>query len=334
MQTVNLCRHFIGSTSWTTPAELLFLLRGVGDEIRAVYTEDPAVVNMVRRILAAVREETARQHDNDASRPKDEVSSLLLWTLPQNVSSRHHPVAQSSSERHESVGGENELVTSDTLSYPESYYARHPQLKEIILEAVHEIYNELVDMRDAVAEQVPQQIHSGDVILVCGRGLTLARFLAATAPSTTLLVCGSPSLANHLQHKDINCPATVIPIALAQAVAVASRVHTTVISAHAVLANGGVVSTAGSALVVAATPTPTLCVTGMDALCPQYPHEGQDTLQEWMAPTMGKDVQPMYDYIPPEQINLFVTNAGSFPPSFIYRLLAENYHSDDWKLFR
>ena len=44
-------------------------------------------------------------------------------------------------------------------------------------------------------------------------------------------------------------------------------------------------------------------------------------------------VNPVHDYIAPELINLYVTNAGAFQPSYIYRLLAENYHSDDWESF-
>lgn len=44
-------------------------------------------------------------------------------------------------------------------------------------------------------------------------------------------------------------------------------------------------------------------------------------------------VNPVHDYIRPELINLYVTNVGSFQPSYIYRLLAEYYHSDDWESF-
>jgi translation initiation factor 2B subunit (eIF-2B alpha/beta/delta family) len=32
-------------------------------------------------------------------------------------------------------------------------------------------------------------------------------------------------------------------------------------------------------------------------------------------------------------VTLYVTNVGSFKPDFIYRLLAENYHCDDWRSF-
>ena len=44
-------------------------------------------------------------------------------------------------------------------------------------------------------------------------------------------------------------------------------------------------------------------------------------------------VNPVQDYVAPELVNLYVTNVGGFQPSYIYRLLAENYHSDDWESF-
>jgi translation initiation factor eIF-2B subunit beta len=44
-------------------------------------------------------------------------------------------------------------------------------------------------------------------------------------------------------------------------------------------------------------------------------------------------VNPVHDYIPPQLIDLHVTNIGGFQPSYIYRLLAEYYHSDDWEAF-
>jgi translation initiation factor eIF-2B subunit beta len=80
-----------------------------------------------------------------------------------------------------------------------------------------------------------------------------------------------------------------------------------------------------------------------------YPHEGQDTLQDLASPVpsvlsdysdladpLMDDVElvnPLRDYIEPKHVSLYITNVGCFQPSFIYRLLAENYHSDDWESF-
>ena len=78
-----------------------------------------------------------------------------------------------------------------------------------------------------------------------------------------------------------------------------------------------------------------------------YPHEGQDTLQELVSPSSIIDysemsnqtisklelLNPVHDYIKPDLVKLYVTNIGAFQPSYIYRLLAEYYSSDDWGSF-
>lgn len=129
-----------------------------------------------------------------------------------------------------------------------------------------------------------------------------------------------------------------------------ARVNKVLLPAHAVLANGGLISPSGSNMVSLAAKSnsvPVVVVTGMFKLCPLFPHEGQDTLNDLVSPcsiveyaemneSLIEDVEfinPVHDYISPELISLYVTNIGAFQPSYIYRLLAENYHSDDWKSF-
>jgi translation initiation factor eIF-2B subunit beta len=133
-----------------------------------------------------------------------------------------------------------------------------------------------------------------------------------------------------------------------------ARVHKVILGAHAVLANGGLVAMSGANMVALAAhqnAVPVVCLTGMFKLTPLYPHEGQDTLNDLLSPSsvvsyeecqsshpasIMQDVvlvNPVHDYIRPELINLYVTNVGSFQPSYIYRLLAEYYHNDDWESF-
>lgn len=40
-------------------------------------------------------------------------------------------------------------------------------------------------------------------------------------------------------------------------------------------------------------------------------------------------LNPAYDYIPPNLVDLYITNMGGLQPSYVYRLLAEYYHRDD-----
>ena len=129
--------------------------------------------------------------------------------------------------------------------------------------------------------------------------------------------------------------------------AVMARVNKVLLGAHAVLANGGLIAQSGSNVVALAArqnAVPVVCISGMYKLCPMYPHEGQDTLNDLVSPASVIDysdflsskvelINPVHDYVAPELISLYVTNVGTFQPSYIYRLLAENYHSDDWESF-
>lgn len=38
---------------------------------------------------------------------------------------------------------------------------------------------------------------------------------------------------------------------------------------------------------------------------------------------------PVFDYVPPELITLFISNIGGNAPSYIYRLMSELYHPED-----
>ncbi len=42
---------------------------------------------------------------------------------------------------------------------------------------------------------------------------------------------------------------------------------------------------------------------------------------------------PVFDYVPPELISLFVTDTGGYTPSYVYRLLAEYYSREDYTFF-
>jgi len=84
LRTVEVLKTMIGSTKWRSPAQLLALLRGLGREMDAAGgLREPAIGNVVRRILAAVREEVL----SGGTARVDDRSSLesMLWALPQHV---------------------------------------------------------------------------------------------------------------------------------------------------------------------------------------------------------------------------------------------------------
>ncbi len=221
--------------------------------------------------------------------------------------------------------------------------------------AVDEIVNELEDLYKNINEQVVNHIHSGEIILTSGRSKTVELFLKAAAAKKLdfqVIICeGAPGNSGHSMAKVLADAGLDVTLINDSAVfAVMARVNKVILPAHAVLANGSLMTPSGGNLVALAAKhnsVPVVCTTGLFKLCPTFPHEGQDTMNDLLSPSSVMEyaevqakllediefVNPLHDIIKPEHVDLFITNVGSFQPSFLYRLLAEYYHSDDWDCF-
>ena len=122
-------------------------------------------------------------------------------------------------------------------------------------------------------------------------------------------------------------------------------VDTVFLPTHAVMANGGLIAPSGGHMVALAArdhAVPVVCLTGLFKLSPTYPHD-PDAFNELNSPAAVLDYEvdqalpdgqaevlnPEFDYIPPELLDLYVTNNGPYQPSYVYRLLAECYHPED-----
>jgi translation initiation factor eIF-2B subunit beta len=399
LRTVDILKALIGSTRWKSPAQLLALLRAFGREADAAGGfREPAIGNVVRRVLGAVREEVlsgsttavdelvdANHNKPSSARGRLDRSSLesILWSLPQHVktSSNRGVSLQNSnvqeqqrrSNRSESVGSIGDVLEQQTLSDysyslpPVFFQPPRPDLKQSIMEAIQEITSDLEDLHKTINEQATNHIHSGEVILTYGKSDTVLEFLKTAADKRlrfTVIVCEGTQDNNSYEGHEMARLLSEVPTEAGNVIddicvipdsaifAMMARVNKVLLPAHAVLANGGLVSTSGSnlvALAAAENSVPVVCLTGIYKLTPMFPHESQDTLNDLLSPSSIVDyasskeqqriggivdfVNPLHDYVRPERIKLFVTNVGSFQPSYIYRLLSEYYHQDDWAPF-
>ena len=358
---MELLKHILGPTSWKSAAELLFILKAIGHELSQAGASEPAVGNVIRRIMSAVREEairegkaaTAAAASSTATSAADNRLSLqsMLWALPQHVKTTGTMMMQPTGSRRQ-----EESVAAVEAEFPAVYYKPRPDLKASVMEVLQEILSDLEDTYNSINEQVTSHIHAGEVILTCGKSRTTEAFLKAAAIkrkiSFQVIVCeGAPGYGGHEMAASLaQAGIDTVVIHDAAIFAMMARVHKVIIPAHAVLANGGLIANSGCNLVAMAAQhhsVPVVCITGIFKLCPVFPHEGQDTLNELLSPSTVMNyaaltdrklatvefVNPVHDYIQPDQISLYVTNVGSFQPSFIYRLLAEYYHTDDWASF-
>lgn len=405
-RTVELLRTLIGNTKWKNAAQLMVLLQGVGSELHAAGGgKEPAIANIVMRVMCAVRDEVATaeanelaaakakaQQEKQASKmmaPIEEHSdealvksmekrasisskaksnqgtgstrslslSNMLWAHPQFSSTNSTATRTKRSDSFSSVDSSSDPLSNlsnDDCKLPPSFYVNRNQLRPALMEAIQEIMLDLEDLHKNIDDQASAHIHAGEVILTYSRSKTVESFLKAAAKKRQfqVIVCegaphyGGHNMANSLAKAGIDT--TVIHDSAA--FAIMARVNKVLLPAHAVLANGGLVAPSGAhmlALAAAHNSVPLVCLTGMFKLCPMYPHEGQDTLQDLVSPSSVIDYSEMsdqamskvefinavHDYIKPDLINLYVTNIGAFQPSYIYRLLAEYYSSDDWGSF-
>eukprot|EP01126_Amoeba_proteus_P063032 TRINITY_DN8644_c0_g2_i1.p1 TRINITY_DN8644_c0_g2~~TRINITY_DN8644_c0_g2_i1.p1 ORF type:complete len:216 (-),score=43.85 TRINITY_DN8644_c0_g2_i1:147-794(-) len=205
-----------------------------------------------------------------------------------------------------------------------------------------------------VSDEAMYHIHTSEVIMTIGNSRTVEYFLkkAASARKFQVYVAEAApyysgrEMATKLASGKDSIDTTVIPDAAI--FAIMSRVNKVIIGTHAVMANGGLLAQAGTHLVAQAAKyhkVPVIVCCGLYKLCPKFP-SNLDHLQELRSPSeilkfeevvgsMESVVveNPSWDYIPPDLVDLYITNTGGYNPTYLYRLLAELYHPKDINIF-
>ncbi|RPB20254.1 translation initiation factor 2B, beta subunit [Terfezia boudieri ATCC MYA-4762] len=145
---------------------------------------------------------------------------------------------------------------------------------------------------------------------------------------------------------------SVILIPDAAVYAIMSRVNKVILGTHAVLANGGLLAVAGARTIAKAArdhSTPVVVVSGVYKLSPMYPYDWEALVEigdpgkvvSWEAlgeigEGVGEKVvsvlNPIFDYVPAELVDLYVTNLGGHAPSFLYRVVGDHYRHEDINL--
>jgi len=136
---------------------------------------------------------------------------------------------------------------------------------------------------------------------------------------------------------------TVILMTDASIFAIMSRVNKVILATHAVIANGGLVAAAGARVIAKAAKVhtvPVIVISGVYKLSPEYPFEFE-SLIEYGDPgrIIGYDDgalvdnlevdNPVFDYVPPDLVDLYITNLGAHAPSYLYRIVADHYKTED-----
>lgn len=224
-------------------------------------------------------------------------------------------------------------------------------LKQLVIQGLNELIDELETVESNIAAQALEYIHNNEVIMTIGKSNTVEQFLITAARKRQFQVIvteAAPSYGGHIMAKNLSAAGIeTLLIPDAAVYALMARVNKVIIGCHAVTANGGLIAMAGSEILAASArhySIPVCVVTGMYKLSPIYP-ENHDAFNlfgppDAVLPFDRSDlidrvnvVNTCFDYVPPQHVDLFVTNVGGHPPSYIYRLLGELYNQEDYKLF-
>ena len=257
-------------------------------------------------------------------------------------------------------------------------------MKAEIVSGIEEIIDELDQVDDQMAGYAQDLIHSNEVILTHTSSRSVQKFLLKAAEKrkfTVIMLESYPNdhIATHASvtgsvsqdhDSDLTAEAylkplsaagiTVILMTDASIFAIMSRVNKVILATHAVIANGGLIAAAGARLIAKAAKvhkTPVIVVSGVYKLSPEYPFEFESLIEygdpgsiigyEEGALVENLEIDnPLFDYVPPDCVDLYVTNLYVFPlnpnnqhtnifdrgthaPSYLYRIVAEHYKTED-----
>lgn len=230
-------------------------------------------------------------------------------------------------------------------------YARaFPDMRQAVMGAVLEINEDLDNLHGPISDQAQEHIHADECVLVYGHATLTESFLKAAARKRKfqVIIAEAEPTLNGLKlaaslAKLSNISVTLVPDS--NVYALMSRVNKVIIAPHAVMIDGGCVCSAGHLMVAIAArdhSVPVVCLAGTYIMTPLLAHNQRATLEQLLSPASvipyhaavnfeNTEVSvPAFDSVGPELIALFVTNNGSHQPSYIYRLLGELYHPDDY----
>ncbi|XP_012172645.1 translation initiation factor eIF-2B subunit beta [Bombus affinis] len=319
--TILVLKDIINNAEWTTAKNLINIITKNGKYLVEAIPLEFSIGNMVRRILQIIREEYTSELKNNTDETDTQESLHKILTAE----------------------GDQEVDFNISI----------PSLKSAIIEHINEFEVELETCAENITQQASEHIHSNEIIMTIGKSTLVEEFFnraAKTRAFEVIVAEGGPSLSGH--EMAVNLSKAKIKTTLISDVAIfamMSRVNKVIIGTHSVMANGGLRAISGSHTVAQAAKhysVPVMVLLPLYKLSPLYlySHE-QDGFNKHDSPLQGvinganaslleriHVYNPVFDYVPPELVTLFISNSGGNAPSYVYRLLSELYHPDDYDL--
>lgn len=319
LATAHLISRFVSSRRWPTADDLINQVRRLGRELEKAQPHELACGNIIRRILKSIR-------------TVDETVDLV-----EAVDDR---------ERRSSMFG---ILSVPGFGDKSTDHMRSRDLKAAVIEDIQVLIEEIGN-EEPLQRVGTEMINDNEVILVpCPRSITLLDFFLKVGQKRnfTVLVTecypngveDAKKFAERLTKAGINTE--ILPDATVNAVM--SKVSKVIISPRTVLANGGVIASSGMALPCLAAKNfnkPVLVFAGSYKLSLLYPFDVERLIE---VGNSGKVIDfadadlmdklevtnPLCDYLGPELLDIIITTDGGHPPNFMYRIVLDNYSTQD-----
>eukprot|EP00039_Didymoeca_costata_P027368 m.18283 g.18283 ORF g.18283 m.18283 type:complete len:378 (+) comp6265_c0_seq2:222-1355(+) len=313
-------RQIISSKRAYTAAEMMRLLKHADQGMQSGLPSDAIVSNMVRRVLRLIREAYTTCLNEETRQGAQPISSVA--SLADLLMATDAPIE---------------------FNYPFKGF------KPKLIQAINDLIEEVEESAHNIAIQALEHIHSAEVIMTAGYSRTVESFLKKAAAKRSFHVIVAESAPSY-QGQDLavslgRAGIETTLITDSAVFAVMSRVNKVIIGTNMVMADGGLMALNGShALALAAKhhSVPVVVCAAMFKLCPKYlcSYDNDDfnymsnpsSILDYADASVHSKVSthfPLFDYVPPNLVSLYVTNIGCHAPSYIYRMLNEYYHEDD-----
>jgi len=322
-KTLCLLRKLVESARWTTVDDLKKLVVDIGRLMIDAQPSETATANMVRRVLKIIREEYSRCTKGLPAQTDQENSLQKLLLSPDGISD---------------VASDKQDNTN--LSASE------------LVALINEQISELEASADNIAAQALEHIHASEVILTAGKSRTVEAFLKKAAKKRkfqVIVVECAPFFHGHDLSLSLSQEGIDTTVITDSAVfAMMSRVNKVIIGTHTVMANGGLKAISGSHAIALAAKyysVPLIVCAAQFKLSPQYLCSyDQESFNKFVSPhnvlpfsegELLSKVQvynPVFDYVPPELVTLFISNIGGNAPFYSYRLVSELYSTEDQEI--
>ncbi|KAI9664524.1 MAG: GCD complex subunit gcd7 [Bathelium mastoideum] len=291
------------------------------------------------------------------------TSLFGLLSHPETPSGGSTPAIQ------QSPGGKASLTAGNLAGLGDDLQKAR-DIRAEVLDGIREMLDELDQVDEQIAEKALEHIHSNEIILTHTSSMTVQKFLLTAARKRTFTVVHVEAYPN--EHLDTHCTImtgqkagaaddtdsdprfkpltaagiTVILIPDSAVFAIMSRVNKVILGTHSVLANGGLVAAVGALTIASAAKvhkTPVVVLSGVYKLSPVYPFDTDELIEHGDAskvvPFEDGDfvdkidvMNPLFDYVPADLVDLYITNLGGHAPSYLYRIVADHYRVEDINL--